>query len=218
MIIQDLFSKDINRSINRVVKVQDASDESVRQELDEYVVTRELQGHLRTSSRRTIRRSTFPPTTWACGSAASLAPVNRTFSRCSRICCKTMRLPASAPSITLMARSPIPSWPLAFVVAARFPPRPFCLTSTARGGQWKEGDTSRTALLRAFERVFFEHLGFLARTLSSHAWSSISTARVRRRSFALPTSASAKATGSRTVRVIATLRITSSRPRKRSWA
>ena len=35
----------INRSINGVVKVQDASDDSVRQELDEYVVTRELQGH-----------------------------------------------------------------------------------------------------------------------------------------------------------------------------
>lgn len=30
MIIQDLFSKDINRSINGVVKVQDASYDSVR--------------------------------------------------------------------------------------------------------------------------------------------------------------------------------------------
>ena len=44
-IIRDLFAKDINRSINGVVKVQDSKDGSIRQELDEYVVTRELQRH-----------------------------------------------------------------------------------------------------------------------------------------------------------------------------
>lgn len=47
-IVRDLFAKDINRSINGVVKVQDSKDESIRQELDEYVVTRELQGHFAT--------------------------------------------------------------------------------------------------------------------------------------------------------------------------
>ena len=45
MEIRDLFAKDINRSINGVVKVQDNKSESVRQELEEYVVTRELQRH-----------------------------------------------------------------------------------------------------------------------------------------------------------------------------
>ena len=47
-IIRDLFAKDINRSINGVVKVQDSKDGSIRQELDEYVVTRELQRHFAT--------------------------------------------------------------------------------------------------------------------------------------------------------------------------
>ncbi len=46
--IRDLFAKDINRSINGVVKVQDSKDGSIRQELDEYVVTRELQRHFAT--------------------------------------------------------------------------------------------------------------------------------------------------------------------------
>lgn len=81
-IIRDLFAKDINRSINGVVKVQDSKDESIRQELDEYVVTRELQGTLPRSSRPTAMPSMRAPTRSACGSAASLVPVNRTSSRC----------------------------------------------------------------------------------------------------------------------------------------
>ena len=47
-IVRNLFSKDINRSINGVVVVDDKKDESIRQELSEYVVTRELQGHFAT--------------------------------------------------------------------------------------------------------------------------------------------------------------------------
>ena len=43
MIIQHMFEKDINRPINGVVQVSD--DEAIRQELEEYVVTRELRRH-----------------------------------------------------------------------------------------------------------------------------------------------------------------------------
>ena len=45
MVIRDLFSKDINRSINGVIKVSQSDEESIQQELSEYVVTRELQRH-----------------------------------------------------------------------------------------------------------------------------------------------------------------------------
>lgn len=45
MIIKDLFSKDINRSINGVIKVSQNDEASIQQELSEYVVTRELQRH-----------------------------------------------------------------------------------------------------------------------------------------------------------------------------
>ena len=45
MIIEQLFQEDINRKINGVVKVdQDATDVLV-QELDEYVITRDLKKH-----------------------------------------------------------------------------------------------------------------------------------------------------------------------------
>lgn len=45
MNIQDMFLKDINREINGVIKVMQTDDENRRQELEEYVITRELQRH-----------------------------------------------------------------------------------------------------------------------------------------------------------------------------
>ena len=47
MRIANLFKKDISRPINGVVKADQLDDRSVWQELDEFVVTKELDGHLR---------------------------------------------------------------------------------------------------------------------------------------------------------------------------
>ena len=47
MKIQDLFSKDIFRTIQGVVKVEQSDEQEVHKELDEYVVTKELAIHLR---------------------------------------------------------------------------------------------------------------------------------------------------------------------------
>jgi len=47
MKIRDLFVRDIARPINGVVKADQLDESSVWQELDEFVVTRELDGHLR---------------------------------------------------------------------------------------------------------------------------------------------------------------------------
>ncbi len=46
MKIQDLFIKDIQRNINGVVKADQLDDSNVWQELDEFVVTREIDKHL----------------------------------------------------------------------------------------------------------------------------------------------------------------------------
>lgn len=45
MIIRDMFSDDINRKINGVIKVDQATDDIIEQELKEYVITRELKKH-----------------------------------------------------------------------------------------------------------------------------------------------------------------------------
>jgi hypothetical protein len=48
MNITELFDKDIHRKINGVIKVGQQDVDSIRQELDEYVVTQELDKHFRT--------------------------------------------------------------------------------------------------------------------------------------------------------------------------
>ena len=47
MLIKNLFERDIFRPINGVVKADQLDDSSVWQELDEFVVTRELDQHFR---------------------------------------------------------------------------------------------------------------------------------------------------------------------------
>lgn len=46
MILKDMFLKDIERDIRGVIKVAQTSEEDIYQELDEYVVTQELNRHL----------------------------------------------------------------------------------------------------------------------------------------------------------------------------
>ncbi|MBE9012456.1 BREX system P-loop protein BrxC [Pseudanabaenaceae cyanobacterium LEGE 13415] len=45
--ISELFEKDIHRNINGVIKVGQQDSENIRQELEEYVITRELDKHFR---------------------------------------------------------------------------------------------------------------------------------------------------------------------------
>ncbi len=47
MNIAELFQKDIHRNINGVIKVGQQDSENIRQELEEYVVTHELDKHFR---------------------------------------------------------------------------------------------------------------------------------------------------------------------------
>lgn len=45
MLLKEMFAKPIDRDIKGVIKVGQSDDENIRQELEEYVVTRELQKH-----------------------------------------------------------------------------------------------------------------------------------------------------------------------------
>lgn len=45
MILKDMFAKPIDRDIKGVIKVGQDDNSNIKQELEEYVVTRELQKH-----------------------------------------------------------------------------------------------------------------------------------------------------------------------------
>lgn len=73
-----MFAKPIDREIKGVIKVGQGDDENVRQELEEYVVTRELQKHLQTFSQAIKKESLATQTKWVFGYPVSLGVVNRT--------------------------------------------------------------------------------------------------------------------------------------------
>ena len=70
MIIKDLFAKPIDRDIKGVIKVGQDDDANIRQELEEYVVTRELEKHFRdffSSYKRGITGRTDKMGVWISG-------------------------------------------------------------------------------------------------------------------------------------------------------
>ena len=70
MIISELFNKPIDRDIKGVIKVGQSDEGNVRQELEEYVVTRELQKHFRdffSSYKRGINSTTDKMGVWISG-------------------------------------------------------------------------------------------------------------------------------------------------------
>ena len=79
MKIQGIFAKPIDRDIKGVIKVGQGEDENIKQELEEYVVTRELQKHFAdffSSYKRGIVGTTDKMGVWI---SASSEAVNRTF-------------------------------------------------------------------------------------------------------------------------------------------
>ena len=70
MFIKDMFAKPIDRDIKGVIKVGQADDENIKQELEEYVVTRELQKHFTdffTSYKKGINGHTDKMGVWISG-------------------------------------------------------------------------------------------------------------------------------------------------------
>ena len=70
MLIKDIFAKPIDRNIQGVIKVGQAKEENVQQELEEYVVTRELQKHFKTifdAYQRSINEPTDKMGVWIQG-------------------------------------------------------------------------------------------------------------------------------------------------------
>lgn len=165
MVIRDLFAKDINRSINGVVKVQDDKSESVRQELEEYVVTRELQRHF-SDFFEMYERSLDVPTdkvgVWISGFFGSGK------SHFLKILSYVLANNEVAGKRVIDYFDGKVADP---IVASRMcrccdvPTETILFNIDTMGGRWKEGATIKTALLRAFERVFFEHRGFFGEDL-----------------------------------------------------
>ena len=78
MQIKEMFEKQIDRDIKGVIKVGQSDEENVYQELDEYVVTKELLKHFRDFFDNYEKGIITIRTRWVSGSPVSLEVVNLT--------------------------------------------------------------------------------------------------------------------------------------------
>lgn len=160
MIIRDMFEKDINRSINGVIKVMQDDEASIKQELSEYVVTRELQGHFAhffESYSRALDVPTDKIGVWISGFFGSgkshfLKMLSYLLSN---------RVVAGVPAIDYFDGKIKDEMVYASMRrCVDVPTEAILFNVDPTGGHWKQGSVARTALLRAFERVFYENRGF----------------------------------------------------------
>lgn len=164
-IVRDLFAKDINRSINGVVKVQDSKDESIRQELDEYVVTRELQGHFATFFKAygdAIDVPTDKIGVWISGFFGS---GKSHFLKMLSYLLENRPIGGKSAIRYFDGKIVDPMVAAAMERACSVPTQAILFNIDSKAGQWKQGDTAPTALLRGFERMFYEARGFYGEDL-----------------------------------------------------
>jgi hypothetical protein len=158
MRIRDMFERDINRNINGVVQVSD--ERSVAQELDEYVVTSELRRHFSDffdAYTEALDTPTDRIGVWVSGYFGSGK------SHFIKILSYLLENPVVAGKRAIDYFEGKIQDPLVAAQvrrAAEVPTESLLFNVDAKGGGWKEGDTSKTALLRTFARVFYDHLGF----------------------------------------------------------
>lgn len=164
-IIRDLFAKDINRSINGVVKVQDSKDGSIRQELDEYVVTRELQRHFATFFKAygdAIDVPTDKIGVWISGFFGS---GKSHFLKMLSYLLENRQIGGKSAIRYFDGKIVDPMVEAAMERACSVPTQAILFNIDSKAGQWKQGDTAPTALLRGFERMFYEARGFYGEDL-----------------------------------------------------
>ena len=164
-IIRDLFAKDINRSINGVVKVQDSKDGSIRQELDEYVVTRELQRHFATFFKAygdAIDVPTDKIGVWISGFFGS---GKSHFLKMLSYLLENRQIGGKSAIRYFDGKIVDPMVEAAMERACSVSTQAILFNIDSKAGQWKQGDTAPTALLRGFERMFYEARGFYGEDL-----------------------------------------------------
>lgn len=165
MRIQDIFEHDINRDINGVVKVGDVDETLVVQELEEYVVAKELQGHFATffhNYEKSIDKPRGKIGVWISGFFGSGK------SHFLKMLSYILSNPVVGGKHAVDYFENKIADPMVFATMKRvssIPTETLLFNVDTKGGKWKEGDTAKTALMRAFQRVFYENQGFYGEDL-----------------------------------------------------
>ncbi len=161
MQIQDMFERDINRSINGVVKVAQDDETAVQQELAEYVVTRELDRHFSDffeNYERSLDTSTDRIGVWISGFFGS---GKSHFLKMLSYLLANEPVAGKRPTDYFKGRFGDPMTESKVIRAATVPTQTILFNIDNKGPV----DKDNTAILRVFARVFYESMGFYGEDL-----------------------------------------------------
>lgn len=161
MKIQSMFQKDINRDINGVIKVAQDDEQSLVQELSEYIITRELRRHFSTffdNYSKAIDHPTDKIGVWISGFFGS--GKSHFLKILSYLLSNTMVGGRSAVDF-FKDKFDDPMMYATVVRCTNIPTESILFNIDIEGPIQKD----KTAVLRVFARVFYNHLGFYGEDL-----------------------------------------------------
>lgn len=156
MRIQNMFERDIDRNINGVIKIEQNDAEVIEQELSEYVVTTELQGHFATffdAYERALDTPTDKMGVWISGFFSS---GKSHFLKMLSYLLSSQKANGKEAIDYIAPRLEDPMVEAKARRAVSVPTETILFNIDSKGPSNKDN----TAIMRIFARVFFEHLGF----------------------------------------------------------
>lgn len=161
MILRDIYKSDINRSLNGVIKVAQDDTYSIRQELTEYIITRELRQHFHTfltNYENAIATPTDKIGVWISGffgsgkshflKILSYLLSNREIEGKRAVSYFANKFDDPMMFAQLERCASVPTDTILFNIDSKSPI-----------------EKDKTAILRVFAKVFYEHLGFYGNDL-----------------------------------------------------
>lgn len=160
MEIKQLFEKDIDRSINGVIKVAQDDEALIQQELSEYVVTRELSRHFADFFENYAAAIDVPTDKMGVWITGFFGSGKSHFLKMLSYLLSNREVAGQRAIQYFDGKIEDPLVMESMRRAVGVPTEAILFNIDSKAGHWKEGAAARTALLRAFTRVFYEHLGF----------------------------------------------------------
>ena len=160
MQIRDLFEKSIDREINGVVTAGATSEDILFQELDEYVITHELQRHFTTFFENYDRAFDAPTRNIGVWISGFFGSGKSHFLKMLSYLLPNTVVKGKPAADYFRDKLENPMVQAQMDRASSVLTESILFNIDEKAGQLKEAETAKTALLRAFESVFFEHRGF----------------------------------------------------------
>lgn len=161
MQIKQMFERDIDREINGVISVSD--ERSMHQELEEYVVTRELQRHFANFFEAYERGLDNPQRNTGVWIQGYFGSGKSHFLKMLSYLLENREVDGRRAVEYFDGKFEDPMTYAKVRRAADVTAETILFNIDELGGGYKEGDTAETAVLRSIARAFYEHLGFYGR-------------------------------------------------------